>query len=27
MCSADIPHRGEFYTFEEYLADRFDTPL
>jgi GNAT superfamily N-acetyltransferase len=21
-CSADIPGRGEFYTYEEYLADR-----
>jgi len=25
-CSADIPERGAFYTFEEYLADRIDTP-
>lgn len=25
-CSADIPDRGEFYTFEEYLAERIDTP-
>jgi GNAT superfamily N-acetyltransferase len=25
-CSADIPERGEFYTFEEYLADRIETP-
>lgn len=25
-CSADIPERGEFYTFEEYLATRIDTP-
>ena len=25
-CSADIPERGEFYTFEEYLARRIDAP-
>jgi len=25
-CSADIPERGEFYTFEEYLTDRIETP-
>lgn len=25
-CSADIPDRGEFYTFEDYLADRIETP-
>ena len=25
-CSADIPERGEFYTFEEYLALRIDVP-
>ncbi|WP_229853206.1 GNAT family N-acetyltransferase [Streptomyces violascens] len=25
-CSADIPGRGEFYTFEEYLAQRIETP-
>lgn len=24
-CSADIPGRGEFYTWEQYLADRIDT--
>lgn len=24
-CSADIPERGEFYTFEEYLAERIET--
>jgi len=24
-CSHDIPDRGEFYTFEEYLADRINT--
>jgi RimJ/RimL family protein N-acetyltransferase len=26
-CSADIPERGEFYTFEEYLAERIETRL
>jgi GNAT superfamily N-acetyltransferase len=26
-CSADIPERGEFYTFESYLAERIETPL
>jgi RimJ/RimL family protein N-acetyltransferase len=26
-CSADIPERGEFYTFDEYLAERIQTPL
>ena len=26
ICSADIPGRGEFYTFEEYLAERIDVP-
>jgi len=25
-CSADIPQRGEFYTFDEYLAERIDIP-
>lgn len=25
-CSADIPGRGEFFTFEEYVARRFDSP-
>jgi hypothetical protein len=25
-CSADIPGRGEFYTFDEYLAQRIETP-
>jgi len=25
-CSADIPDRGEFYTFEEYLESRIDVP-
>ena len=25
-CSADIPGRGEFYTFREYLAQRIDVP-
>jgi GNAT superfamily N-acetyltransferase len=25
-CSADIPERGEFYTFEEYLGRRIDVP-
>ncbi|MEU2611919.1 GNAT family N-acetyltransferase [Micromonospora sp. NPDC007271] len=25
-CSADIPDRGEFYTYEEYLAQRIDAP-
>ncbi|MFF4324134.1 GNAT family N-acetyltransferase [Streptomyces sp. NPDC001568] len=25
-CSADIPERGAFHTFDEYLARRFDTP-
>lgn len=24
-CSADIPERGEFYTFDEYLDDRIKT--
>ena len=26
-CSADIPERGEFYTFESYLAERIETCL
>ena len=25
-CSADIPERGEFYTFDEYLNDRIEIP-
>jgi GNAT superfamily N-acetyltransferase len=25
-CSADIPERGKFYTFDEYLAQRIETP-
>ncbi|MET9608885.1 GNAT family N-acetyltransferase, partial [Streptomyces sp. NPDC006512] len=25
-CSADIPERGGFHTYDEYLARRFDTP-
>lgn len=25
-CSADIPERGQFYTFEEYIAERIETP-
>jgi GNAT superfamily N-acetyltransferase len=25
-CSADVPGRGEFYTYDEYLADRIDVP-
>lgn len=25
-CAADIPERGEFYTFDEYLTERIDTP-
>jgi hypothetical protein len=25
-CSADIPGRGEFYTFEEYVECRIDVP-
>ena len=25
-CSADIPERGEFYTFDEYLSDRIEIP-
>ncbi|MFC4060763.1 GNAT family N-acetyltransferase [Planomonospora corallina] len=25
-CSADIPGRGEFYTFDEYLAQRIEIP-
>ncbi|MFE9207607.1 GNAT family N-acetyltransferase [Micromonospora sp. NPDC007230] len=25
-CSADIPDRGEFYSYEEYLAQRIDVP-
>ena len=25
-CSADIPGRGEFYSFDDYLAQRIDTP-
>jgi GNAT superfamily N-acetyltransferase len=24
-CSADIPERGEFYTFDNYLAERIET--
>lgn len=24
-CSADIPGRGKFYTFDAYLAERIDT--
>ncbi|MFF9896509.1 GNAT family N-acetyltransferase [Streptomyces longispororuber] len=26
-CSADIPGRGPFHTYEEYLAERVETPL
>jgi GNAT superfamily N-acetyltransferase len=25
-CSADIPGRGQFYTFDEYLNDRIEVP-
>lgn len=25
-CSADVPDRGTFYAFEEYLAERIDAP-
>ncbi|WLQ32076.1 GNAT family N-acetyltransferase [Streptomyces castrisilvae] len=25
-CSADIPERGEFFTYEEFCARRFDVP-
>jgi GNAT superfamily N-acetyltransferase len=25
-CSADIPERGEFYTFDEYIDDRIEIP-
>jgi predicted GNAT superfamily acetyltransferase len=25
-CSADIPQRGEFYSYEEYLAQRINVP-
>jgi RimJ/RimL family protein N-acetyltransferase len=25
-CSADIPGRGDFYTYDEYLAERIDVP-
>ncbi|MFD5897432.1 GNAT family N-acetyltransferase [Streptomyces sp. NPDC060366] len=25
-CSADIPERGKFYTFDEYVAQRIETP-
>ncbi|MFC4337429.1 GNAT family N-acetyltransferase [Salininema proteolyticum] len=25
-CSADIPNRGEFFSFEEYVAQRIETP-
>ena len=25
-CSADIPERGEFYTYAEYCAERIDVP-
>ncbi|QHY93666.1 Acetyltransferase (GNAT) family protein [Streptomyces sp. S4.7] len=25
-CSADIPQRGEFYTFGEYVTQRIETP-
>ena len=25
-CSADIPGRGEFFSYEEYLADRIEVP-
>ncbi|MFC9606367.1 GNAT family N-acetyltransferase [Streptomyces niveus] len=25
-CSADIPERGEFYTYDEYLTQRIETP-
>jgi predicted GNAT superfamily acetyltransferase len=25
-CSADIPDRGEFYTYDEYVAVRIDVP-
>lgn len=27
ICSADIPDRGEFYTFEQYVAQRIDVPV
>lgn len=26
-CSADIPGRGAFYAFDEYLAQRIETPI
>lgn len=26
ICAADIPARAAFYTFEDYLAQRIDTP-
>ena len=26
-CSADIPERGEFYTFDDYLAEGIETCL
>src|SRR5215203_1842288 len=26
VCSADIPGRGEFFTFEEYVPLRFEAP-
>ncbi|WP_055480967.1 GNAT family N-acetyltransferase [Sphaerimonospora mesophila] len=26
MCSADIPDRGEFYTYDAYVAQRIDVP-
>ncbi|MFE6164552.1 GNAT family N-acetyltransferase [Streptomyces sp. NPDC056486] len=25
-CAADIPERGEFYTYDEYVAQRVETP-
>jgi GNAT superfamily N-acetyltransferase len=25
-CSADIPDRGQFYSYDEYIADRIDVP-
>jgi RimJ/RimL family protein N-acetyltransferase len=25
-CSADIPERGEFYTYDEYVSQRIDAP-
>ncbi|MDQ3628900.1 MAG: GNAT family N-acetyltransferase [Actinomycetota bacterium] len=26
-CSADIPGRGEFYTFDQYAAERIESPI